>query len=281
MRAVLQMEFKRAFKNWGFLLIMVVGCIVAWLAFYKTRDYGLPRYWNEYLNGNRYRINEYAVMDTALEVWMPNSNAANKYFYMFLMFIPVLAAIPYGAGYLMDVKTGYVNQIAIRCKKSHYYVAKLITVFVSGGTVAVVPFIANLILCMCYLPWGTPTYATFTYPVGKQCVFSELYYTRPELYVLIYILRIFVLFGLINCICLVFVYFEDNVFAIIFSPFILCYASSILFKYATGNGGKSLLGNANMIYFYKPDVFAWIVQMIILAIIVATFLIRIKKDIVH
>lgn len=284
MKSVLCMEFKRAFKSKAFLLMVLAGCVVAGLAFYNTRPYGLAHMWWTYLSGGNsslYDKEMFNPMDTALQIWMPNRGYANKYFYSLVMFMPIMAAVPYGASFLADIRTGLINQIAVRSKKSHYYTAKLIVAFVSGGTVAVIPYIFNLILCMCYLPWGTPLYSTGLYPVSSLSVLSELYYTHPELYVLIYLLRTFVLYGLINCLCLTMVYVEDNRFAVILTPFILYYSSVIIFRFVTGDGSKALLSNANMIYFFRTDVVAVSIQMVILLAAAAAFLIRIKKDVVH
>lgn len=283
MGAILKVEFKRAFKNWRFLLMVLVGCLMAWMAFFNTRDCILASRWRDYINGHGdgYFADQYNPMDVALEIWMPSNGSANKYFYMLIMFMPVLSAIPYGVSFLTDIKTGVVNQLAIRCKKRHYYAAKLITAFVSGGTVAVIPFIVNLIICMCYLPWGAPFYSTALYSVSPRSVLAELYYTYPALYVLIYMLHLFVMYGLLNCICLTFVYVEDNRFAVMLTPFILYYTSYIICRYIIGNGSKSLFGVANMIFFFKHAVVAIAIQMAVLVIVAAAFLIRIKKDVIY
>ncbi len=283
MGAILKLELKRAFKNGAFLLVVLIGCLMAGLAFYGTRSYLLSKNWLDYMNGydNSYFAYQNMPMDMALEVWMPGYNFGNKYFYTLITLMPILSAIPYGAAFLTDARTGLINQFAIRCKKSHYYLAKLITAFVSGGTVAVIPFIVNLIICMLYLPWGTPLYYTSLHLVAPHCVLADIYYTYPALYVFLYLLYIFVIFGLINCICLTFVYVEDNLFAVMLAPFIIYYTSHILFKYATGSSQKSLLGAANMMVLYNKNVAVIAVQIIILAASAASFLMRIRKDVIH
>lgn len=283
MGVILKLELKRAFKNWAFFLVAAFGCIMAALAFYKSRDYLLAKNWLDYMGGygEPYFLQQNMPMDVAIQMWMPKFNYANKYFYNIIMIMPILSAIPYGVSFLTDANTGVINQFVIRCKKSHYYTAKLITAFVSGGTVAVIPFIFNLIICMMYLPWGTPFYYTALNAVSPDCVLAEVYYTYPALYVFLYLLYIFVIFGLINCICLTFVYIEDNLFAVMLAPFIIYYTSHILFKYATGSTAKSLLGAVNMMYLYNKNASAIVIQIMVLAVSALLFLRRIKKDAVY
>lgn len=283
MRSMLKLELKRAFKSKAFLIAAAVGCIMAALAFYMSRDGLMPRNWLAYMNGHTdvFHPMKNMPMDVALEVWMPGLNYGNKYFYTLITLMPILSAIPYGVSFLTDANTGLINQFVIRRKKRHYYIAKLITAFVSGGTVAVIPFIFNLIICMMYLPWGTPFYYTALNSVAPHSVFAEIYYTYPALYVFLYLLYIFVIFGLINCICLTFVYVEDNLFAVMLAPFVIYYTSHVLFKYAMGNGQKSLLGAANMMFLHNKNVMFVVVQIIVLIISAAAFLIRIRKDVIH
>lgn len=283
MRAILKLELKRAFKSMAFLIVVLAGCLMAVLAFYMSRDCLLPKNWLAYMNGHTdsFHPTKNMPMDVALQVWMPGLNYGNKYFYALITLMPVLAAIPYGVSFLTDANTGLINQYVIRCKKRHYYTAKLITAFLSGGTVAVIPFIFNLIICMMYLPWGTPFYYTALNSVASHSVLAEIYYTYPALYVILYLLYIFVIFGLINCICLTFVYVEDNLFAVMLAPFIIYYTSHILFKYATGTSQKSLLGAANMMFLYNKNVMAVVIQIIVLVVSATAFLIRIRKDVIH
>lgn len=283
MGAILKLELKRAFKNWGFLISVLLGCIMAGLAFYMTRDCLLPKNWLDYMNGysNPYFAPQNMPMDVALEVWMPGMNYGNKYFYTLITLMPILSAIPYGVTFLTDTGTGLINQFVIRCKKRHYYGAKLITAFVSGGTVAVIPFVFNLIICMMYLPWGTPLYYTALNAVASHSVLADVYYTHPVLYVFLYLLYIFVIFGLVNCICLTFVYVEDNIFAVMLAPFIIYYTCHILFKYATETSEKSLLAASNMMYLHNENVMIVVIQIIVLVISAASFLMRIRKDVIH
>ncbi len=49
--------------------------------------------------------------------------------------------------------------------KEKYYMSRYIVTFISAGLVAVIPLVFNLMVVMCFLPWGTPVRATGLYPV--------------------------------------------------------------------------------------------------------------------
>ena len=70
------------------------------------------------------------------------------------------------------------------------------------------------------LPIGIPLRSTHFFPVFEENILSELYYTKPIVYVMIFLLVHFVVFGLINCIVLTFSYFEDNKYMLLLVPFI-------------------------------------------------------------
>lgn len=53
--------------------------------------------------------------------------------------------------------------------KKKYYMSRYIVTFISAGLVAVIPLVFNLMVVMCFLPWGTPVRATGLYPVVTKC----------------------------------------------------------------------------------------------------------------
>lgn len=284
MKSILKIELKRAFCNKLFYCVLLAGCIMAAGVFFTSNAMDIAKLWDyEYLNGTDYGVmatSKINLMDVSLYIWMGTKAANNVFSYLFAVIVPVLAAIPYGATYLTDVKSGLVNQITARVKKSSYYLAKLITAFVSGGTVAVVPVFFNLLMCMCVLPWGTPIYSTHYFPVGTENVFADLFYTHPVIYLIIYFAFSFIVAGLFNCLCMTFVYFVDNIFVILLVPFIMYFSLHVIFTYCTNMGHSSLLWASKLTYFYKDGVVAIVMQLIILTAAALSFLIRSKKDVI-
>ena len=64
----------------------------------------------------------------------------------------------------------------VRMTKKKYYMSRYIVTFISAGLVAVIPLVFNLMVVMCFLPWGTPVRATGLYPVVTGNVFENVFY---------------------------------------------------------------------------------------------------------
>ena len=283
MKSILKMELKRAFCNKLFLLVIVIGCGIAAAAYFTTNAWRLTKnWWFEYLPQTQFGqsiLKKIDTMNTALSIWMPNMGAGSPFYYLFITILPILAAIPYGVSYLTDKKSGLVNQIMVRAKKRDYYISKLIVTFLNGGTVAVIPLIFNLLICMCSLPLGKPIYATMYYPVKDFHVLSDLYYTNTVLYIIIYFLFEFFVYGLVNCMCLTFTYLEENRFVIVLTPFILIFAEHVLLNYGLRMGSYSLFWCASLFHFKKQAAVSVMCQLAVLLAAAAGYLIRIKKDV--
>lgn len=282
MKAALKVELKRAFVNKGFLFVMLFGSALAVLAFFTTKAWTFSKYWMEYVNNDPVAVqmaDKLGFIDTPLEVWMPRYGAASKYYYLWITILPILCAIPYSITYFQDRKYGLINQLIVRMNRRNYYIAKLVTCFVSGGTVAIIPLIVNLLMCMCFLPWGMPLRATNVYPVSDSNVFSEIFYTRPELYVIIYLVFTYVLFGLINCLALIMTLIEDNRFALMITPFVIYYAQHVLCSFGFGHGEISLITNANLYNVFDSNFLIYIGELVLLLVVDLLILFKIKKDV--
>ena len=282
MKSALSVEFKRAFCSWGFLVAVLFGCVMAVLAFFNTDGWQLCRYWMRYMSGESAAVSHAVNMgfiDTPLEIWMPRYGAYSKFYYLWITILPLLCALPYGVSYLQDKKHGLINQLIYRMDKKNYYMSKFIVCFVSGGTIAIAPLIVNLLLCMCFLPWGMPIRSTSVYPVGEINAFSDVFYTHPLLYVVIYLSLTFVLFGLINCLCLVFALIEDNQFALVITPFVIYFAEHVLLSFGLGSSDISLMSNANLYNVYAKNLQLYLIELLCLLVIDLCIFIKVRKDV--
>lgn len=281
MGRALKVELKRAFNNNVFRIVILFGCFIAVAAFFTTDGFKMCRYWLDYVNGkiSYEEASMWRFMDTPLEIWMPVDGVSGKFYNTWLTILPVLCALPYATTYFSDRKKGLINQLITRMGKTNYYLSKLIVSFISGGTVAVIPLIVNLMLCMCFLPWGMPLVSSHNYVVTEGAIFFELFYTYPALYVVMYLLITFVLFGLLNALCVILAHIIENKFALLMSTFILYYGEHSLIGFTTGKFEFSLLSNAR-IFFIRQDK-AWIlcVTLLMLVLINLLILLRVRKDV--
>lgn len=282
MRTALKVELKRAFLNWAFVFSIGLGSLLAILAFFNTGAWELSKYWLEYMSGDEMALAQASKMsyvDTPLEIWMPRYGTSSKFYYMWMVINPILCVLPYGVTYLNDKKHGMINQLVHRMGKRNYYVSKLLTCFISGGVVATVPLVLNLLVCMCFLPWGVPLNATCVYPVGPNNVFFEIFYSNPALYTLIFLLFNFVLFGLITSLCMVFALIEESSFALMVTPFVIYFAQHVLFCIGFRSSELSLLNNSSLYLVYKDSCYLYFIELLILLVIDLGILLKIRRDI--
>ena len=138
----------------------------------------------------------------------------------FLLLPIIIAAMPFGTSYYTDVKTGFIKNILVRCKKRHYIIGKIIATFLSGAVAVILPLIFSFLFSIATLPSITPISETFSYPINYRSMWGEMYYSEPFKYVIFYIIIIFMFSGLIATFSLVFSFFIKNKLAVLVSPFI-------------------------------------------------------------
>ena len=274
MKVIIKMELSRAFKNKYFYLASTVGIgITLWHYF---------RY-SYILAENIYRLYKGTIFPTFLEkvkygtpavqAWI-GTQAIGYNIYFFIM--PLLCAIPYGISLCLDKKSGYINNITTRVDKKKYYKAKVLAVFLSGGAVAVIPLIFNLLLCMCFLPIMFPLASSMEFPVSFYSLFGDLFYSHTFLYILIYLLFDFIFFGLLNCLCVVITYFEDNRFTVVLAPFIIYFAVHVFCSWGLEKGDYSPMVYTYFPHFYTQNIGIIMAQMLIL-LVLALWSIRCSK----
>lgn len=113
---------------------------------------------------------------------------------------PVLAAMAYGWSYNQERRSGVYNQIVSRTSAKAYYVSKYVAVFASGGLAVAVPLLLNLLGNALVCPYVE---ISPIFNVMGNCDFlSELYYTCPWVYGLVWCGMVFCLGGATACLCL-------------------------------------------------------------------------------
>ena len=266
MKAITRMELARAFRNKYFYFAITIGIgITLW--HYFRYSYILAESIYKVYKGTMAAayLEKVTYGVPAVEAWIgTRSIGYNIYFFI----MPLLCAIPYGISFCVDKKSGYINNVTTRVDKKNYYKAKLLAVFLSGGAVAVIPLIFNLLLCMCTLPIMFPLASSMLFPVSTVSVFGDLFYSHTFLYILIYLLFDFIFFGLLNCLCIVMTYFEDNRFAVVLSPFIIYFAVHVFCSWGLGKGDYSPMVYTFFPNFYTQNVRIILAQILILLVLV-------------
>lgn len=134
-------------------------------------------------------------------LWMP-VNGASYGRSLFYLVWPVLAAMPFGWSYLQERRGGLYNQLVSRMGRKSFYVAKYIAVFISGGLVVAVPVLFNLLVNATFCPYVLPNILNML-QIGDGYFLSELYFTVPWAYALIWCVVDFLLGGAAAGLCFV------------------------------------------------------------------------------
>lgn len=275
-RRMMRLELDRALRSKAFLLAVFAGISITLWHFcrygWQLIEHVLDVYQGTAGEGF-FEMVDYAIPVT--QVWIGTSNVGHD-LYFFLL--PLLCAVPYGASYAMERKSGYICNVITRVDSRTYRRAKLGAVFISGGLVSVIPLIFNLMLCMCFVPVMFPLAGSGLFAVMDSSFLSGLFFSSGTMaYIFIYLIFDFVFFGLLNGICLVMAWFEDNRFAVLLMPFMIYFALHVICGWGFQKGGWS---PANYTFFpalLTENVGAVLIELLVLLVPVILFICGRKK----
>jgi hypothetical protein len=218
---VLKLELKKSLKNKLFFFVIIVGFLITVLSFLynlevHTKDLNSML---EYEDKTSILSNHLIGLSTLFNHWIGGESytlGSTIYFYIF----PIMVAIPYGWSYCTELKSGYIKNMVIRTGNFNYYLGKYVATFISGGLAMIIPLVLNIMLVASFIPAlkPDPAYMPF-YGVFPFSFMSQLFYTKPILYVLIYIFIDFIFCGLIACISYAIANLIKNNIVVILFPF--------------------------------------------------------------
>lgn len=105
-------------------------------------------------------------------------------------------------------------------RKKHYYIAKYLSVFFTGGITVVLPLIFNYMLTSALLPMIRPQAADYTSLIGIGSTFGDFFFKHPMQYVCVFAIIIFIAGGIYATYALIGTYYTENVFIVLSIPFI-------------------------------------------------------------
>lgn len=226
MKNIIKLELNKALKNKYFYIAIGIGFMVTMMSFL----YNLEIY-----NNDLGMLKEAeTAMNAVYNPMVSSSTVFNKWVLgeaytlgttIFSFIFAILASMPYAWSYCAERNSGYVKNVIIRSGKREYYIAKYIAVFVSGGLAVLIPLVLNFLLVSMFIPAAVPdpSYVIY-YAVWGGSLMSGLFYTKPLIYVFIYLIMNFLFSGVIACISFIVARFIKNKIAVILSPFFLLVA---------------------------------------------------------
>ncbi|MCI8515257.1 MAG: hypothetical protein HFI93_11650 [Lachnospiraceae bacterium] len=211
-QSVFRIERRRAFRSKGFWLALLIGCALAlsdsWVHFQRVQL------------GRAYEIQkalDWYDPSTAFSQWI--GAGVEWQAVVFYLIFPILAVLPHGTNYYQDRKSGYLKNILQRTDKRTYLRAKYGAVFLSGGTVVLIPLLLNFFLLTLYMPMRTADPLAML--AGPSSPWVQLCYSHTFLYTVIYWVLPFVTGGLFATVSLIMGRLVDFYFTVLIAPFVL------------------------------------------------------------
>lgn len=247
---MIRLECKKAVFNKFFLLAILIGCGITASSFVPDiqpyyRDLSL-------LQKVQGSYNPCLPLESLFNHWIGSeaiSAGSGNFFFIF----PLLIAIPYGWSYCAERRSGYLRSVVLRAGRLRYYGAKYLAVFVSGGLAMVIPLLFNFLVTALFVPAVTPDPSYITgYGISGTSLLSLLFYTRPFLYIFLYLLLDFAFCGLLTCLCFALAAFIKSRVAVVVLPLFILLAFQYFcnsFIYASFTGIHKEL---SPMYFLRP-----------------------------
>ena len=182
LKYVLREEFRRAFLNNKFILLIILGLIIHLYSLFIW-EHGVIFF-------------DYSAKDIVLDAAIEGiSKAINRYTFwyhgmdVYTVIMPLLACIPYSASLYCDKESNFYTYIVTRTKKKNYFISKILINGLIGGVVLALPTLLFYIFLIILVPG--PIIDFGVHPIG---FLSELFMSNPNLYIIFTILIEF-LFG--------------------------------------------------------------------------------------
>jgi len=151
---------------------------------------------------------------------------------LFYFLLSVFAVLPYSCSYYSEQKSGYIRSVVTRVGKTKYFLAKYISVLISGMAIILIPILVNFILVACFIPAQKPEILNdLMLQVFSHQMWSSIFYTKPLLYDLLFIALPALYAGIWATVSLAVSLFAKNRFVILFIPFIvMLFVAHIVFQ---------------------------------------------------
>lgn len=149
---------------------------------------------NNYMTESNVIYNPHWAIYSIYQLWIGNDLYGNLSTIMLYVF-PIEIAL----FCLTSCNSKKEKYISFKFRRSDVY--SHIVIFITSGFIAVVPLLLNFMLLLLYVPVVSPdsVYNSY-YSFFAKDFLANVYYTFPNLYVFIFLLLNFVVFGLIGCI---------------------------------------------------------------------------------
>jgi len=228
MRTCLRLELRKIFRSGWFWLVMGIAigisCLNTMEMIRLTKDS------IELSSLTMIEQKEYMVLSIFTK-WI-GCDSFTLGFSLYFFLFPLFATFAYGWSFFQEKKSGYIKNLITRTTRKNYYWAKYISVFIAGGLSMTVPMLINMFLTATFSNLNTPDVVYTYFSMMHGSFGSELFYSHPFLFSVLYLFIDFIFCGLIACMSMALSFFIKNRLAVLLIPFffllILDYLSNFL-----------------------------------------------------
>ena len=169
MAQLMRMERKKLFQSKIFWIVLTIGMIlVLWdiadLAIETGQEREMYEEW----------YNPELPASTLYNVWLGNEGYSFAFSVFYCLF-PLICVLPYGWSLSLDMKSGYLKNIAVRTSRKKYFLAKYLTAFLGGALAGTIPLVVDFIGNAMFIPALKPDIIYSYYTMMEVDFLSDLY----------------------------------------------------------------------------------------------------------
>lgn len=215
------LELKRGLNRKSFKLTLIIELVLIGIHLFEIYPMSL----------SISRVDEYtkAYLISSYEKFM--SFELSKSGNIFIIMMPILAALPFSDTYLEDISNGFNSFLYTRYEKYKYCIYKYIVNFLIGGITIAIPLVIDFIGCSMLYPSIQPNNVFGGWYVIKEGVLPNLFASNPNMYILITIFINFLFGGIFSSIALSASIFTNKRFIVVLTPFIISLITSLLLNF--------------------------------------------------
>lgn len=223
MKNILSVEIKKALTSKIFLLLLCLSILITiFNALYVVQAYKEEA--NNFIKFEEefnVEYNKDQRRSTVYNNWIGGEDVTLA-FSIYFFIIPLFALMAYGWSYCNEMLSGYEKNIVIKVGREKYYLSKYIANFIAGGLMVALPLLINFLMVACFIPALTPDVSyNMYYTIYYQHVWAKYFFTKPVLFIVLYLILDFVMGGLFASLTLVFAYITKNKYATVIVPFLI------------------------------------------------------------
>ncbi|MBY4797891.1 hypothetical protein K6V98_05945 [Collinsella sp. AGMB00827] len=217
MMNLIRIELSKALRNPWFLIAVGIGLCISLVSAISNLLY--------HFENGIFELQTYRYVSPAPDScyhWWISLDGLQPSSALFFQLMPLLSVIPYAWSSRAELNWGYSAQLYTRTNRSSCACAKGIAVFISSGLIVLIPVVINFLLLACFIPAYQPdVYEMIYFGIAEGDLWSETFYTFPQLYVIGYSILPFIMCGCWGLFVSGLGYFIDNRVILLTAPYLV------------------------------------------------------------